>query len=188
LRNSVNNKCRHSSFKEDIFSLSFSSESNSPAAESSSLARSIMTDPLSVAASITALLGLTTSLVKYINNTVNASEDKKKLLAEIRDTTLVLATLQELVKPYTQEDLLPAAGSLEALARIIASLEKTLVPLKARLNIDGRAKLKGVLAWPFHEKEVRETLAAVERHKMSLSLTLQDIQLCAHESVAVMRL
>ncbi|OQE41309.1 hypothetical protein PENCOP_c005G01607 [Penicillium coprophilum] len=136
-----------------------------------------MTDPLSVAASITALLGLTTSLVKYINGTVNASEDKKKLSAEMRDTTVILATLQELVQPHAQEDLLPATESLKALARIMAGFEKTLVPLKARLNSDGRSKLQGVLAWPFHEKEVRETLAAVERHKMSLSLTLQDIQL-----------
>lgn len=148
----------------------------------------MMTDPLSVAASITALLGLTTSLVKYINGTVNASENRKKLSAEIRDTIVVLATLQELVQPHAQEDLLPAAGSLKALARIMAGLEKTLVPLKARLNSDGRLKLQGVLAWPFHEKEVRETLAAVERHKMSLSLILQDIQLCAHESLPVMRL
>lgn len=146
-----------------------------------------MTDPLSVAASITALLGLTTSLVKYINDTVNASDDKKKLSAEIRDTTVVLATLQELVQPHAQEDLLPAAGSLEALARIMASLEKALVPLRARLNSDRRSKIKGGLAWPFHEKEVRETLAAVERHKMSLSLTLQDIQLWAHESLPLIR-
>lgn len=147
-----------------------------------------MTDPLSVAASITALLSLTKSLVKYINGTVNASEDKKSLSAEIRDTTVVLATLQELVQPHAQEDLLPAAGSLEALARIMAGLEKTLVPLRAMLESDGRSKLRGVLAWPFHEKEVRETIAAVERHKMSLSLTLQDIQLCAHESLPMIRL
>jgi len=52
-----------------------------------------MTDPLSVAASITALLGLTTSLVEYINGTINASEDKKKLSAEIHDTAVILATL-----------------------------------------------------------------------------------------------
>lgn len=147
-----------------------------------------MTDHLSVAASITALLSLTNSLVKYINGTVNASEDKKSLSAEIRDTTVVLATLQELVQPHAQEDLLPAAGRLEALARIMAGLEKTLVPLRAMLESDGRSKLRGVLAWPFHEKEVRETIAAVERHKMSLSLTLQDIQLCAHESLPMIRL
>lgn len=146
-----------------------------------------MTDPLSVAASITALLSLTTSLVKYINDTVNASDDKKKLSAEIRDTTVVLATLQELVQPHAQEDLLPPTGSLEALARIMAGLEKVLVPLRARLNSDRRSKVKGALAWPFHEKEVRETLAAVERYKMSLSLILQDIQLWAHESLPLIR-
>lgn len=69
----------------------------------------------------------------------------------------------------------------------MASLEKALVPLRARLNSDRRSKIKGGLAWPFHEKEVRETLAAVERHKMSLSLTLQDIQLWAHESLPLIR-
>lgn len=147
-----------------------------------------MTDPLSVAASITALLGLTTSLVEYINGTINASEDKKKLSAEIHDTAVILATLQDLIQSHSQEDLLSEAGNLQALARILVSLEKALLPLKARLNNDGRLKLKGILAWPFHEKEVRETLAAAERHKMLLSLSLQDIQLCVHESLPIIRL
>jgi hypothetical protein len=80
-----------------------------------------MTDPLSIAASITTLIELTTRLVKYINNTVNASENKRKLSAELSNTTAILSMLQDLIQHHAfREDLYPVAGTLHALAENVS--------------------------------------------------------------------
>jgi hypothetical protein len=49
------------------------------------------------------------------------------------------------------------------LLKMLVRLEEIIMRLKAKLDSDGKSKLKGALLWPFHEGGARGILAAIER-------------------------
>jgi hypothetical protein len=136
-----------------------------------------MADPLSVAASIAALLDLSSKLQKYVKDANHASEDAARLVAELGNTNEILAMLRDLTQNRSAEDLVLVEGTLRALAGMLAELEKPLLRLKSSLDSDGAAKWRAILIWPFHEREARELLGVVERQKASLGLALQNVQM-----------
>jgi hypothetical protein len=56
-----------------------------------------MTDPLSVTASIIAVLQLSSTVLRYLVNVKNASADRKSLIREISSTHGILSTLNKTV-------------------------------------------------------------------------------------------
>lgn len=137
----------------------------------------MMADPLSIAASIAALLDLSSKLLKYIKSTKHASNDARRLAAELCNTNEVLSMLRDLTQNRSEEDLVLVEGTLQALAGMLTALERPLLRLTSRLDSGGPMKWGATLIWPLHEREARDVLAVVERQKTSLGLALQNVQM-----------
>lgn len=139
-----------------------------------------MGDPLSTAASIIAVLQLTSSVIKYINTAKGANKDRKSLRDEIRACEDILNQLKDNADDTDDEE-------YEAWQKKIKALEAPGAPLgrlKTALNsVDAKLRPKrdtrtqkavDSLKWPFKEKEVSDMLAAIEREKALLLLALQN--------------
>lgn len=136
-----------------------------------------MAEPLSVAASIAALLDLSSTLLRYIMDMKHASDEARRLAAELSNTNEILTMLRDLTQNRSEDDLNLVEGTIQAVSGMLADLQKPLLRLKSRLDSDKATKWRATLVWPFHEREAREILAAVERQKTSLGLALQNVQM-----------
>ncbi|KAK0512604.1 hypothetical protein JMJ35_004621 [Cladonia borealis] len=103
-----------------------------------------MTDPLSISASIIASLQLTGTIVSYLQDVREASEERQRILNEITKRTAV---------PFKQ--------ALERLASKLAT-------------VTGFQKAGKSLLWPFQKREISEILGIIERQKTYFVLALQN--------------
>jgi hypothetical protein len=145
-------------------------------------------EPLSVTASIIAVLQVTSKIISicydYTSAVKNSSSELSRVIEEIKDLRNVLETLEQLARKAESSD--PAAGvQLPALqllsepeggplAKCLAELEA----LKQKLtpqSLNGQAKSKRkalleALGWPLKEKETEKILRNIERFKTTLAL------------------
>lgn len=130
-----------------------------------------MMDPLSISASLIALLQLTGNVIKYLNGVRNASDQIKRLSLELCTVYGLLSTLKDV---YI--DLDPSLSELlDGPDGIFAQLELLLERLASRL--DEKSQSSGqLLRWPLKKGEIGELLSSLERQKSSLSLVLQNDQ------------
>ena len=134
-------------------------------------------DPLSISASITALLQLTGAVVKYVNDVKGAPEDRGKILSELANVKGILLSLQDEADHAKQHDhwsstfqsLSVPEGPLEQFRRVVERLSHKLAPPATRLKKVGKAVI-----WPFQKEEVREILGGIERQKALLLLARQN--------------
>lgn len=132
-------------------------------------------DPLSITASITALLGLTSTVITYLNDVRGASEDRGRILSEIASVNSIIFILQDLADQQndtwssTFQSLNLPNGPLDqfrmALERLASKLAPSATPLK---------KLGNAMAWPFQKGEIKEILGSIERQKALLTLARQN--------------
>ncbi len=135
-----------------------------------------MGDPLSVIASICAVVHLTKSVVRYLNEVKDASTVCSRILVEIGTTNGVLSTLESLIGDpesgatwLDTTKLLSGENSPLALYRIsIEQLATRLAPVLG-LRRDGRT-----FVWPFKNSKITDILATIERQKTLLLLAMQN--------------
>ena len=135
-----------------------------------------MADPLSISASITALLQLTSTVVQYINNVKDASKERLRIRDEISSTSFLLYMLNDRVQqahssePWllTVRSLNMPKGPLEQFKRALEQLASRLEPSK------GLERVGKALAWPFQTGEIKEVLSTIERQKSLFDLALQN--------------
>lgn len=133
-------------------------------------------DPLSISASISALLQLTGTVVKYLNAVKGASKEARNLLLEISGVSGLLYQLKDLAKDgasdeselRTFESLGVPQGPLEQFQTVLEKLASKLEPV-AGLKATGR-----VLLWPFQKPEIQDLLSKIERLKTVFGLALQQ--------------
>lgn len=135
-------------------------------------------DSLSLSASITALLQLTSKVVKYVNDVKGAAEDRGRILSELASVNNTLFVLQDHADRAKQQDdqwsstfqsLNVPEGPLEQFRRALERLSSKLAPPATPLK-----KLGKVMIWPFEKKEVKEILASIERQKALLIFARQN--------------
>lgn len=105
-----------------------------------------MADPLSISASIIAVLQLTGTVVQYLNDAKGASEDRQRILAEISSTSGVLYLLKDLAERAQLEDgwsvtmksLNLPRGPLDKFKMILEKLASKLKPVEVRRNLGER--------------------------------------------------
>ena len=136
-----------------------------------------MTDPLSVTASIVALLKSSAKVIGYLNDVKNGSEDRGKVLSEIASVNCMLYSLQETAHEdkhshawsSTFQSLNVPEGPLDQIRTALESLSRKLAPPSTSLN-----KVRKATTWPFQKREVKELLERIERAKALLNLARQN--------------
>jgi hypothetical protein len=158
-------------------------------------------DPISFAASITALIQLTSSVLGYINDVNDGREERISLRNEISSAYWPLQKLHELIEPivnekkpldddYDDEDngdvdklwlssvmeLGVERGPIDQYKSVLKELQRVMEMYMAPSQ--GKAKrLKAIgksLAWPFKKDDVERYLKVIERQKTLFLLALQN--------------
>lgn len=132
-----------------------------------------MADPLSISASIIAVLQMTGTVIQYLNDVKGASDDVRSILIEISNTSGLLYSLRDPVA--VDESWLTTVKSLAApsgpLEQFKSALEDLIVKLSPAVGLKNLGKK---IIWPFQKGEVKEILGKIERQKMLFSLALQN--------------
>jgi hypothetical protein len=133
-------------------------------------------DPLSMTASIIAILQLTESVISYLNAIQNASVDQRNIAIEASSLYALLTTLRFRVEAARSNDswyvqvrgLGKKNGPLDQFKSALESIAVIIQPTT------GASKAIKVLKWKFDRAKVEEALAKMERLKTLVSLALQD--------------
>ncbi|KAI1824490.1 hypothetical protein F4861DRAFT_256658 [Xylaria intraflava] len=132
-------------------------------------------DPLSVTASVIAVLQLTATVVNFLNNVKNASESQKQCAIEASNIFALLTSLKYRLEEATPAD--PWYARVRALAvekgplsQYRAALERLAAKILPR---DGVPKVVAALLWPFNKEEVSEMFTTIERLKSLVSIALE---------------
>jgi hypothetical protein len=140
-----------------------------------------MSDPLSVSASVVAVLQLATTATQYLKNVKNGSADRIRLRDEVRSTVCLLEMLQDrledldgmsdngsALKPQSISLLSGPDGPLHLFEKALEEIIAELAPQ------DKLRRLAQPFTWPFDKKKVAELLACLERLKSHFNLVLQN--------------
>lgn len=139
-----------------------------------------MAGPLSISASIAALLRGSQELVQYVRSCKDANKDLKSLQLELINVRGLLYNLRDLLpdKESSEESMLPVFQSLAGrdgtLAQFQSILEEIISPLQQR---HPQKKSGQVFAWHFKKDSIKELLSKIERYKALFSLVLQSDQM-----------
>ncbi|KAM0323197.1 hypothetical protein ACHAPQ_008786 [Fusarium lateritium] len=140
-----------------------------------------MSDPLSIAASVIALLQLTATATQYLKDVKHGSADRLRLRDELRSTACLLEMLKDRVEDAddeseTGETLKP--GSIRALAEPDGPLSLFGQILKEIVTkLEPQASLRRLakpFTWPFDKKDITEMLNSLERLKSHFNLIMQN--------------
>lgn len=133
-----------------------------------------MADPLSIAASIVAILQATTTAVKYIAEVRDSSSECSKLLVELSMTSGVLDSLQILLETSHRDTWLVTAKSLAKPQGPLAEFERLVNTIISKVSpATGLKKVGKAITWPFKREEVKDMMAALERQKTMFVLALE---------------
>ena len=131
-------------------------------------------DPLSISASIVALVQLTGTVIEYLHGVKGASEDRQNILSELTSVSSMLFILQDCVDQ--QEDSWSLTLKLlNGSEGLLAQLRTSLGILVSKLSpVKGLKKVGKAFAWPFQKGEIKEILNIIERQKALLTLARQN--------------
>ncbi|KAI5838988.1 ankyrin repeat-containing domain protein [Morchella snyderi] len=131
-----------------------------------------MADGLGLAASIIAVLQITTSVAslgyRYLHSAIRAPDSLRELTLEIQTLTGILSRLKICAQNPQAVDLRIVENSLHVCHKEMLGLQEKLKPRKGLL---------GRLRWPLDENDIRGYLGRIEGFKSSFSLALGTEQL-----------
>lgn len=135
-----------------------------------------MADPLSISASIIAILELTGTVVQYVNDVKDASAERLRIRDQISSTSFLLYMLKDLIQQaHSSEPWLSRVQSLGVpkgpLEQFKSALEQLALRLAPPKGLKGIGK---ALTWPFQREEIKEILITIERQKSLFDLALQN--------------
>jgi hypothetical protein len=135
-----------------------------------------MSDPLSISASVTAILQLTSTVVQYLSDVKGFAEERNRIIEEVSYISGFLYILKDLAERPQGEETWSATvaslnvpnGQLEQFRIVLEQLASKLEPVR------GLKKIGKQLAWPFQKNEVKSILNTIERQKAIFNLALQN--------------
>ncbi|KAI0892243.1 ankyrin repeat-containing domain protein [Annulohypoxylon nitens] len=132
-------------------------------------------DPISVSASIIAVIQLSSEVVKYITDVSGATKERIRLREEVLSCESILQELRDGTDNSKGEEWLDTINSLQTSSGPLNRLSVILEIIRSKLQPrDGFEKAFGVLKWPFQEREVSKVIGAMEREKNLLNLALAN--------------
>lgn len=132
-------------------------------------------DPLSVTASIFAILHLSTKVLAYLNDVKDASKDRAQCQIEVSNLYSLLVNLRcRLEEGDASEPWYTAVRALAVANGPFDQFRQALEELQAKLIDGGRLKKAGeALMWKFKKEEVASILARMERLKGVVGVALE---------------
>ena len=144
-----------------------------------------MGDPLSVTASLIAVLQAAATAIQYVKDVKTGSSDRTRLRDELRSTVLVLEMLKDrledsaaaadatggqtlLMRSAVMESVAAPHGPLLLFKQLVEDIVAKLAPQ------DRLRRLAQPFRWPFDKKDVNEMLAVLERLKLNFNLIIQN--------------
>lgn len=133
-------------------------------------------EPLSVTASIIAVLQLSAKVLLYISDVRNAPTERSHCEAEVSNLSALLRALRDHVQ--TADSSQPWYTNVEKLAAPNGPFDQFKQALEALQNIitdGGRLKKVGeALVWKFKKEEITGILQQIERLKSLVEIALQN--------------
>ena len=132
-------------------------------------------DPLSVAASILAVLKLSTDVLKYLNDVKDASTGRRQCAIEVANLFSILSQLEFRREEGNGNQLwYTAVRDLAVKHGPLDQFKEALEMLQDKLTSGGRLKQVGeALVWKFKKEEVASILGRMERLKTQFGFALQ---------------
>jgi hypothetical protein len=133
-------------------------------------------DPLSMTASIIAILQLTTTLTGYINDVRNATTDQAQVAVEASNLYSLLTSLRFRVEAARSDD--PWFNQVRKLGIHDGPLDQFKVVLEGMVgqisSARKRDQIKSALLWKFTKSEVENALKRMERLKSMINCALTE--------------
>ena len=133
-------------------------------------------DPMSITASIVAILQLTTTLTGYINDVRKATKEQARIAVEASNLYGLLTNLRYRVEEARSDE--PWYNQVKLLAVKDGPLDQfkdTLEKMVERISTSRkRDQIKSILTWTLTKTEVDNALARMERLKSLLSCALNN--------------
>ncbi|KAJ6192456.1 ankyrin repeat domain-containing protein [Bipolaris maydis] len=131
-------------------------------------------DPLSVTASIVAILQLSAKVLSYLNDVKDAPKDRAKCAVEVSNLHSLLLSLRfHLEEEEASQSCSVAVRELAVENGPLDEFKQALETLQARMTDGGRLKkASNALMWKFKKEEISEVLARIERLKTHILVAL----------------
>ena len=132
-------------------------------------------DPLSVTASVIAVLQLTGEVIGYLNDVRDAPNECQQCAIEASNVQNLLINLRyRLEQGHTGDPWFTAVRSLNVENGHLDRYKQALEQLQSRVDVgNGVQKIKRRLVWKFSKSEVAGILARMERLKTLVSIALE---------------
>lgn len=132
-------------------------------------------DPLSITASVVAVLQLTGEVIGYLNDIRDAPNECQQCAIEASNLQNLLINLRyRLEQGHTGEPWFTAVQSLNVENGHLDQYKQALEQLQSRVDVgNGAQKIKRRLVWKFSKAEVAGILARMERLKTLVSIALE---------------
>lgn len=138
-----------------------------------------MADPLSITASIIAVLKLSTTAVQYLNDVKDAPPERQRIMIEIGTVSGFLYMLKDKADEMQPDDIHALAlrslnvpgGPLEQFKSALERLVSKLTPAR------GLKRVSKALTWTLDKAHVNNILAGLERQKTLFLLAMQNDQM-----------
>ena len=132
-------------------------------------------DPLSVTASIIAILQLSAEVLTYLNDVKNASKDRAQCAIEASNLYNLLVNLRfRLEEGDASQPWYTTVRMLAVENGPLDQFEQALKTLQTKMTDGGRLKQAGkALIWKFQKEEIASILARMERLKTLIEIALQ---------------
>jgi hypothetical protein len=139
-------------------------------------------DPLSITASIIAVLQATKEVIGYLKETKDAPKELAKVYDEARNVVILLHELKDsLAEQDPHDSWLRATSGLTVPDGPLDQYKKALEVLVSKTTSHGVRKIGQVLAWKFIKEEVIALLWQIERIKSLIQIVLEiDHTLVTH--------
>ena len=133
-------------------------------------------DPLSVTASVIAVLQLTGTVLSYLNDVKNASKECQQCTIEASNLQNLLINLRyRLEEGHAGDPWFTAVRALNIENGPLDQYKQALEQLQSRVEIqDGVQKVKRRLLWKFRKEEITSILARMKRLRSLVSFALEN--------------
>jgi hypothetical protein len=132
-------------------------------------------DPLSITASIIAVLQLSGKVLEYLNDVKDASKDRTQCALELLNLCSLLYKLRDHIETGARsQPWCTAVGALAVREGPLDQFKQALEALQTKITDGGRLKKVGeALVWKFKKEEIAGILDRIERLKSLVEIALQ---------------